>query len=242
MLRMFYFSGTGNARNAARWMVETWRARGQAAEAVDLARTRAEAIEVQAGDDVGLASPTHGFNFPPITLAFLLRLPAGAIPEPGLHHQHARGSAPASPVPSGTERCGTAFRRARVRAQGLPRRRHAADRPSLQLDLVAPGPAGRDHPGDLSRGAKPPRDAARTACSMAAATCARSSTCHRTCCLRRSPSATTWSAGSSSRNRSWPRPPVTAAARVSSSVPSTRCSSCAAVRSGRTGARAACGA
>jgi hypothetical protein len=38
-LRMFYFSGTGNARNAA------------------------------------LASPTHGFNFPPITLAFLLRFP-----------------------------------------------------------------------------------------------------------------------------------------------------------------------
>ena len=75
MLRMFYFSGTGNARNAARWMVETWRARGQAAEAVDLARTRAEAIEVQAGDDVGLASPTHGFNFPPITLAFLLAFP-----------------------------------------------------------------------------------------------------------------------------------------------------------------------
>lgn len=75
MLRMFYFSGTGNARNAARWMVETWRARGQAAEAIDLAQTGAEGIQVQAGDDVALASPTHGFNFPRITLAFLLAFP-----------------------------------------------------------------------------------------------------------------------------------------------------------------------
>jgi len=75
MLRMFYFSGTGNARNAAGWMVEAWRARGQAAEAIDLTHTHAEEIEVRAGDDIGLASPTHGFNFPPITLAFVLAFP-----------------------------------------------------------------------------------------------------------------------------------------------------------------------
>jgi ferredoxin len=72
---MFYFSGTGNARNAARWMVETWRSRGRAAETVDLAQSGTEKIDVQAGDEVGLASPTHGFNFPPITLAFLLAFP-----------------------------------------------------------------------------------------------------------------------------------------------------------------------
>lgn len=75
MLQMFYFSGTGNARNAARWMVETWKERGQEAEAIDLAQTCAEGIEVQDGDDIGLASPTHGFNFPPITLAFLFAFP-----------------------------------------------------------------------------------------------------------------------------------------------------------------------
>jgi len=75
MLRMFYFSGTGNARNAARWMVDTWTARGHAAVAIDLAQAGAEGIEVGAGDDIGLASPTHGFNFPPITLAFLFAFP-----------------------------------------------------------------------------------------------------------------------------------------------------------------------
>jgi len=75
MLRMFYFSGTGNARNAARWMVEVWRERNHAAEAIDLAEIGAGTIAVGPGDEIGLASPTHGFNFPPITLAFLLRFP-----------------------------------------------------------------------------------------------------------------------------------------------------------------------
>ncbi len=74
-LRMFFFSGTGNARNVARWMVEAWRERGHAAEAVDLAAVDVEAVDVGPHDDIGLASPTHGFNFPPITLAFLFRFP-----------------------------------------------------------------------------------------------------------------------------------------------------------------------
>jgi ferredoxin len=75
MLRMFYFSGTGNARNVARWMVEVSRERGQLAEAIDLAGARVDAIEICPNDDIGLASPTHGFNFPPITLAFLFAFP-----------------------------------------------------------------------------------------------------------------------------------------------------------------------
>ena len=72
---MFFFSGTGNARNAARWMVEAWRERNHAAEAIDLATADVDAIEIGPHDDIGLASPTHGFNFPPITLAFLFRFP-----------------------------------------------------------------------------------------------------------------------------------------------------------------------
>jgi len=43
-LRMFYFSGTGNARSAARWMVEVWRERSHAAEAIDLAEIGARTI------------------------------------------------------------------------------------------------------------------------------------------------------------------------------------------------------
>ena len=75
---MFFFSGTGNARNAARWMVEAWRERHHAAEAIDLSRIDVGMIEVGPGEDIGLASPTHGFNFPPITLAFLFGFPRTA--------------------------------------------------------------------------------------------------------------------------------------------------------------------
>ena len=75
MLRMFYFSGTGNARHVAKWMVEAWRERHQQAEAIDLAMVRVDTVEVGPGDEIGLASPTHGFNFPPITLAFLFAFP-----------------------------------------------------------------------------------------------------------------------------------------------------------------------
>jgi Pyruvate/2-oxoacid:ferredoxin oxidoreductase delta subunit len=72
---MYYFSGTGNARNVARWMAEAWRERGQEAEVIDIAGTDVDAVKLRPRDDIGLASPTHGFNFPPITLAFLFAFP-----------------------------------------------------------------------------------------------------------------------------------------------------------------------
>jgi len=75
MLRMFFFSGTGNARNVARWMVDAWRERNQMVEAVDLSGGGVDTIEIGPDDDIGLASPTHGFNFPPITLRFLFAFP-----------------------------------------------------------------------------------------------------------------------------------------------------------------------
>jgi hypothetical protein len=71
MLKLFYFSGTGNARNVARWMVEAWQERGRQAEAIDLSKEGTDDVQVGPDDEIGVASPTHGFNFPPITLAFL---------------------------------------------------------------------------------------------------------------------------------------------------------------------------
>jgi hypothetical protein len=75
MLRLFYFSGTGNARNVARWMASAWQSAGREVEVADLATIDPGAVHVVAGDEVGLASPTHGFNFPPITLRFLFAFP-----------------------------------------------------------------------------------------------------------------------------------------------------------------------
>jgi hypothetical protein len=74
MLRMFYFSGTGNARNVAYWVARAFVEHGRDFAVVDLARAPKPAALLP-GDELGLASPTHGFNFPPITLAFLFGLP-----------------------------------------------------------------------------------------------------------------------------------------------------------------------
>jgi Pyruvate/2-oxoacid:ferredoxin oxidoreductase delta subunit len=75
MLRLFYFSGTGNARNVAHWLSSAWQAHGRSVALVDLARVNPNDICLDAEDEFGLVSPTHGFNFPPITLRFLCRLP-----------------------------------------------------------------------------------------------------------------------------------------------------------------------
>lgn len=75
MLRLFYFSGTGNARRVAQWIASEWRERGRDVEIIDLARADVRSIELGRDDEVGLASPTHGFNFPPITLSFLRAFP-----------------------------------------------------------------------------------------------------------------------------------------------------------------------
>ena len=56
MLRMYYFSGTGNARNVAHWMAAAWRERGRDAAVVDIARARPEDLRVGPADEVDLAS------------------------------------------------------------------------------------------------------------------------------------------------------------------------------------------
>ena len=56
-------------------MVEAWRERGRHAEAIDLAKEDSHNVQVGYDDEIGFASPTHGFNFPPITLAFLFAFP-----------------------------------------------------------------------------------------------------------------------------------------------------------------------
>lgn len=75
MLRVFYFSGTGNARNVAHWLAVAWQVHGRPVALVDLAKVNPHDICLEAGDELGIVSPTHGFNFPPTTLRFLLRLP-----------------------------------------------------------------------------------------------------------------------------------------------------------------------
>lgn len=75
MLRLFYFSGTGNARNVATWIASVWRSHEREVEVVDLASSERRNLLVGPEDEIGIASPTHGFNLPPITLNFVFAFP-----------------------------------------------------------------------------------------------------------------------------------------------------------------------
>jgi Pyruvate/2-oxoacid:ferredoxin oxidoreductase delta subunit len=75
-LRLYFFSGTGNARHVARWIADAAGERGVPTEVVDIAGIdRKHPGPPPEGAMVGFISPTHGFNFPPVTMYFLFRFP-----------------------------------------------------------------------------------------------------------------------------------------------------------------------
>ncbi len=72
----YYFSGTGNARNVARWISQTAEATSINNECHNIAeidRMRINPLPEQSV--VFFCSPTHGFNYPPVMIYFLLRFP-----------------------------------------------------------------------------------------------------------------------------------------------------------------------
>lgn len=75
---VWYFSGTGNSRNAARWVQEYCISQGFACEVHQIG-TPAEIEPTCFPPDalLVLISPIHGFNFPHIMLRFLSNLPHG---------------------------------------------------------------------------------------------------------------------------------------------------------------------
>ncbi len=76
-LIIYYFSGTGNAKNCASWICETARGHGINADMFDISKTDVGTI-ASPGERtlVGFCSPTHGFNFPAITRRFIHKFPA----------------------------------------------------------------------------------------------------------------------------------------------------------------------
>ena len=75
-LSVYYFSGTGNARNVARWFAETAQERDIVTETIDIAKIDRKKIEPPPpGSLVGFISPTHGFNYPPAMMYFIFRFP-----------------------------------------------------------------------------------------------------------------------------------------------------------------------
>lgn len=75
-LFIYYFSGTGNAKNAAAWIKS--QAEGLAINSQLINIEVHEKIRYPSGNNntlIGFCSPTHGFNMPPITLDFIYHFP-----------------------------------------------------------------------------------------------------------------------------------------------------------------------
>lgn len=73
---IYYFSGTGNAKNAAVWINNVAKKKGIDSKLVNI--DRFDKIEIPGNSGkilIGFCSPTHGFNLPPIALKFIRKFP-----------------------------------------------------------------------------------------------------------------------------------------------------------------------
>jgi ferredoxin len=73
-LTFYYFSGTGNSKHVCDWFSDEAENSGIKVEKINLSVDR-QSPEVKAGNSIGIISPTHGFNYPPLVLHFILRFP-----------------------------------------------------------------------------------------------------------------------------------------------------------------------
>jgi ferredoxin len=75
-LVIYYFSGTGNSENVARWLADTASEKGIEVSLTNIAKTDRLAIpKPKPNTLVAFCSPIHGFNYPPVMLNFILRFP-----------------------------------------------------------------------------------------------------------------------------------------------------------------------
>ena len=75
-LIIYYFSGTGNARNAAMWIIKVAQEKGLKTHLINIDRfEEIEAPTLTNKTIIGFCFPTHGFNLPPLMLKFIRRFP-----------------------------------------------------------------------------------------------------------------------------------------------------------------------
>jgi len=74
--KIYYFTGTGNAKKAAEWIKDSFALAGREAGLYNIASClTTEEMKVNESTLLGFCYPTHGFNAPPIVLRFLWQLP-----------------------------------------------------------------------------------------------------------------------------------------------------------------------
>lgn len=75
---IYYFSGTGNSENVARWMALKAADLGIECEIFNIASIDRKHINPAPSDSlIVFVSPVHGFNYPPVMLYFIARFPKG---------------------------------------------------------------------------------------------------------------------------------------------------------------------
>lgn len=77
-MKIYYFSGTGNAKRVSQWIAEKAKTKNINVELLDISSLRGQKIMPEETNEmIGFCSPTHGFNLPPIMMNFLFRFPLG---------------------------------------------------------------------------------------------------------------------------------------------------------------------
>lgn len=75
---IFYFSGTGNAAFAAKYISKALSKESIKVQVIDIAKTTEESIpQIEQGVNLMFCYPTHGFNAPPVIIKFLRQFPSG---------------------------------------------------------------------------------------------------------------------------------------------------------------------
>ena len=75
-LIIYYFSGTGNAKNASLWILKVAEENGLKTQLINIDRFKTiDPPELTGRTLIGFCSPTHGFNLPPIVLKFIRKFP-----------------------------------------------------------------------------------------------------------------------------------------------------------------------
>jgi len=75
---IYFFSGTGNSKNVAKWLEEYATSEKISTTVIDIAKTERHNIQPPPeGALLIFISPIHGFNYPPIMLNFIANFPRG---------------------------------------------------------------------------------------------------------------------------------------------------------------------
>jgi len=77
VLKIFYFSGTGNAKQIALWFSEQAIQKDMDCRLYNIAESNSASDLINPDDIIIIISPIHGFNFPKITMDFIRRFPKG---------------------------------------------------------------------------------------------------------------------------------------------------------------------